>query len=191
MVAGVVGTPERPVTSAVTETETAVYRAVTLEEHAVGGRGQNGSVFSPVSTTAEATPFPLSDPPEGSATDAGDRPTARDAAEHVVVDPESTPFPYLSPSSHTLELTPAGGALAGFERSVAAEPGTTVPLTGDLDLGARPRPRKYVERRLDPGDRVTAVGTVEEDGARLVLTDGDDGPPSIVTRLSASEKYSR
>lgn len=159
-------TGDQGVESSVTQTEAVAYQAATLEQRSVLGRGYEGSVWSPTSTASDAAAFGL----EG--TDA-------------VVDGPNASFPMLMPHSRVLRYTPAWQSVDGMERTIAAEPGTTVPINDDLGRGERPRPRRYAERRIDHGNDVYVLGTAVStpDGHRIV--DDPDGPPLIVARCTA------
>lgn len=188
---GVVADASATVESAVTETEAVAYRATTLEEHAVLGRGNDGSTWSPVSTAFAATAFEVAASDDDRAVDAdGDSSSHADAVGDdatVAVDGPAAEYPLLTPDARLLTYTPAAEPLDGLTRSVTAEPGTTVPVGGDLERGDRPRPRRYAERRIDPGNEAYVLGTAERDGDDLRVVDDPDGPPLLVARLSADE----
>lgn len=170
------------VPSSVTQTDALAYRAVTLAERAVLGRGYAHTVWSPVSTASDAVSFGLAGASE---VDAPTRHEAEALDADVLVDGEDAEFPLLVPETRWIKFSAAHRALDGLERSVPAEPGTTVPLGDDLERGERPRPRRYTERRIDPGNDVYVLGTAAStpDGIRVV--DDPDGPPLIVARCSA------
>lgn len=192
------------VPASVTKTDAVAYRASTREEHAVLGRGYAGSTWSAVSVAQDAVPFGLVDEPEileqEDETDAGPgrtlpahlRAELDDAAEElgdvtasVRVDGPAASYPLLFPTSRLVHASPAAVALEGLERIVPAEPGTTVPVRDELARGTRPRPREYSERRIDPGDPVTVLGTAREDADGLTIVDDPDGPPLLVLRTDA------
>lgn len=162
---GTVAAGDDGVESSVTQTEAVAYQAATLEERSVLGRGYEGSVWSPTSTAFDAAPFGL----EGAA---------------VEVDGPAAAFPLLAPHSRVLEFTPAADAIAGLERTIPAEPGAPVPVNDDLDRGERPRPRRYTERRIDPGNDVYVLGTAVPTNDGLRIVDDPDGPPLIVARCT-------
>lgn len=200
---------EELVSASVTDTGSLAYRAVTREERAVLGRGYAGSTWSAVSVADDAAPFGVvSAAALGDAAAEGrelpatlraelDGPDVElpEDAETVAVDGPAAAFPLLSPTSRLVKGSPASDTLDGLERTIPAEPGTTVPVADDLDRGTRPRPREYSERRLDPGDPVYVLGTAREveggDGTvadgNLEIVDDPDGPPLIVARISAAE----
>lgn len=201
---GRVGTLDDLVESSVTQTETAAYRAVTRQEHAVAGRGYAASTWVPISVAHGATHFAVVD--EDAVHDPGDRhdegrqvpaglrteldgPAVEVADDDpgVVVDGEAASYPLLSPTSRLLSASPAGTTLDGLERTVPAEPGTTVPVDDELERGARPRPREYSERRIDVGDPVYVLGTARETADGLEIGPDPDGPPFLVVRTSAVE----
>lgn len=167
-VGGCVRVHEDPVASSVTRTDAVAYRAVTREERAVAGRGHAGATWVPTSVAFDAVPFGL-------------------VGADVVVAGDAAAYPLLSPTSRLVDLSPASATLEGLERTVPAEPGTTVPVGDDLDRGERPRPRRYSERRIDPGDEVYVLGTARETGDGLVVGDAPDGPPFLVVRCPAEE----
>lgn len=176
-VAGRVDTPAaRTVESSVTASASVAYRAVTLEERAIAGRGYATTAWAPTSVAFDAVPFGLAD-------------------SDLVVDGSDAEFPLLSPTSRFVDLSPASATLDGLERTVPAEPGTRVPVGDDLDRGERSRPRRYSERRIDPGDEVYVLGTAvatgdaadpdSEGGVRIAAD--PDGPPLVVVGCPAEE----
>ncbi|AGN01606.1 hypothetical protein L593_08305 [Salinarchaeum sp. Harcht-Bsk1] len=193
------------VPSAVTQTDSLAYRGSTREEYAVLGRGYASSTWSAVSVAEGATRFGVVDPAaiEGvgddeAATNGRELP-AKFRAElddpdvelpadvrPIAVDADAAEFPLLFPTSRLVELSPAGATLDGLERTIPAEPGTTVPVADELARGTRSRPREYSERRLDAGDPVYVLGTAREtaDG-EIEIGPDPDGPPFVVTRLTA------
>lgn len=156
------------VESSVTRTGSVAYRAVTREERAIAGRGYATTAWSPTSVAFDAVPFGL-------------------AGTDVVVDGPAAEYPLLSPTSRFVDLSPARGTLRGLERTIPAEPGTTVPVGEDLGRGERPRPRRYSERRIDPGDEVYVLGTARETAEGLRIVADPDGPPLLVVRCPAEE----
>lgn len=179
-------------TSSVTQTDAVGYRAVTLSERAVLGRGYDGSVWSPVSTAADAVSFGLDEPDLAHEVAAvGSTTATSDVDPAVDVDGAAAEYPLLVPETRWIKFSAARRALDGLERSVPSEPGTTVPIGDDLGRGERPRPRRYTERRIDPGNEVYVLGTAEQtdDGVRIV--DDPDGPPLIVARCSAAVAHAQ
>ena len=196
------------VPSSVTQTDALAYRASTREEYAVLGRGYASSTWSAVSVADGATRFGVVDPTalervaDGADAAAEERelPATLRAelddpdvelpadARSIAVDATAAEFPLLFPTSRLLGTTPAGSTLDGLERTIPAEPGTTVPVADELARGTRSRPREYSERRLDAGDPVYVLGTAREtaDGELEIGAD-PDGPPFVVTRLTAAE----
>ena len=196
------------VPSSVTQTDALAYRASTREEYAVLGRGYASSTWSAVSVADGATRFGVVDPTalervadgadaaaEGRELPATLRAELDDPdvelpadARSIAVDATAAEFPLLFPTSRLLGTTPAGSTLDGLERTIPAEPGTTVPVADELARGTRSRPREYSERRLDAGDPVYVLGTAREtaDGELEIGAD-PDGPPFVVTRLTAAE----
>lgn len=186
--------------SSVTSTSVLAYRAVTLEEYAVLGRGYAASRLSPVSVADDAVTFGVVDAEVlGDAAPAGRELPAALRSElddpdvelppdvrPIAVDGAAAEYPLLSPTSWLVTASPAGSTLGGLERTIPAEPGTTAPIGDDLDPGTRPRPRQYSERRIDPGDPVYVLGTAREtpEGGIEIVAD-PDGPPLIVARVTA------
>lgn len=188
------------VSASVTDTDSLAYRAVTREEHAVLGRGYAASTWAAISVVDDAVPFGVvSEAALGdAAADGRELPATLRAeldgpdvdlpgdAETVAVDASTAEFPLLSPTSRLAKAGPAGATLDGLERTIPAEPGTSVPVADDLERGAQPRPREYSERRIDPGDPVYVLGTAREAaGGGMELVDDPEGPPLIVVRVSA------
>lgn len=185
VVRGTVAETDVLVPSPVTDTDCVAYDAVARQEHAVLGRGYESSVQVPASTARATTDFALV-PEDGRSgdteTDAADPPAAD--AHSLVVDGAAASFPLLAPT-RVLQYTPGGRAVAGRTRSVDVEPGMTAPIGDALERGTRSRPRTYAERRVDPGDPVTVLGTARRtaDGD-LRLEASDDGPPLVVAACS-------
>jgi|GEM_PF-3054579 len=212
------------VPASVTKTESVAYRASTREERALLGRGYAGSTWAAVSVAHDAAPFGLigeptpasggetaaDEDPDASAPDRGAEGRAlpahlrtelegpddslADMTADVHVDGTAAEYPLLAPTSSLINASPAAGELDGLERIVPAEPGITVPVKDDLARGARPRPREYAERRIDPGDPVYVIGTARETASGdLEIVDDPDGPPLIVLRTDAdlARKHAR
>lgn len=200
---------EEFVQSSVTDTDALAYRAVTRQEHAILGRGYASSTWVVKSVAHDAVPSRVvdgaalgDDVPGGDGAADGGRelpaslrseldqsdPSLPPDAASIAVRTDDAAFPLLSPTSRLVRGSPAGATLDGLERTVPAEPGTTVPVADDLDRGTRPRPRQYSERRIDAGDPVYVLGTAHEtaDG-EIEIVDDPDGPPLIVVRTPAAE----
>lgn len=86
--------------------------------------------------------------------------------DRVVVDPEA--FSIVGPA----EVPLTTGPNRGFPRSVSRrleDVGIHVDATPELDPANTNRYREYIERRLEPGTRVRAIGQWDDDGSTPVV----------------------